>query len=377
MMRNTWQAWLRRTAVTVLFCFSGGVVASAPAQAYDHAGLARDALEHHIRPGYKAFDAAAASFNTATIAMCAAPSADGLASVRAAFKEAALSWARAEHLSFGPIADDKRKERLLFWPDPKGITRKQVSAIIETADETAFDSRLAGKSVAVQGFTALDIVLFGDGSQAFEAAAAQGSPRCRYAQAVTANIASIAKAASDGWAEGSAYEKIWLQPGSDNSVYIADTETTQALLQSYATGVELLRDQRLKGQLGMQQVGAKALEPILVNSGLAVAFLKANCEGLRSLLDEGGFIAHQRIPPITDPKQQTLTALGTIRDELTRAIDAASAAGKLSPKPFENEAAREKLIAMGFPLKNAYETGAQTIAAQAGITLGFSVFDGD
>jgi predicted lipoprotein len=148
-------------------------------------------------------------------------------------------------------------------------------------------------------------------------------------------------------------------------------------LQSYATGVELLRDQRLKGQLGMQQVGAKALEPILVNSGLAVAFLKANCEGLRSLLDEGGFIAHQRIPPITDPKQQTLTALGTIRDELTRAIDAASAAGKLSPKPFENEAAREKLIAMGFPLKNAYETGAQTIAAQAGITLGFSVFDGD
>jgi predicted lipoprotein len=182
MMRNTWQAWLRRTAVTVLFCFSGGVVASAPAQAYDHAGLARDALEHHIRPGYKAFDAAAASFNTATIAMCAAPSADGLASVRAAFKEAALSWARAEHLSFGPIADDKRKERLLFWPDPKGITRKQVSAIIETADETAFDSRLAGKSVAVQGFTALDIVLFGDGSQAFEAAAAQGSPRCRYAQ---------------------------------------------------------------------------------------------------------------------------------------------------------------------------------------------------
>jgi uncharacterized protein len=377
MMQNNWQAWLRQTAVAVLFCFLGGVVAAVPATAYDHAGLARDALEHHIRPGYKAFDIAAANFSTAAIALCAAPSAQGLASVRTAFKEAALSWARVEHLGFGPISDDKRKERLLFWPDPKGIARKQVNAIIETADETAFDTRLAGKSVAVQGFTALDVVLFGEGSQAFEAAAVQGSPRCRYTQALTANIASIAKAASDGWAEGSAYEKTWLQPGSDNNAYLTPAETTQALLQSYATGVELLRDQRLKGQLGMQQVGAKALEPMLVNSGLAVAFLKANSEGLRSLLDEGGFIAHQRIPAITDPKKKALTALGTIRDELTRAIDAAAAAEKLSPKPFENDSAREKLIAMGFPLKNAYETGAQTIAAQAGITLGFSVFDGD
>lgn len=370
------QAWLERMmSMCAIFAFA--TILSLPAHAYDYAGLARDALQHHIRPGYKAFDAAAATLNKASVALCAAPSAAGLTQARAAFKEAALSWARVEHLRFGPIADEKRNERLVFWPDPKGIARKQVAGILETADETAFDVRLAGKSVAVQGFTALDIVLFGDGSQQLEAASAKGSPRCRYAQSLTANIASISKAASDGWAEGSAYEKLWLQPGDGNTTYLSAKETAQALLESYVNGTELVRDQRLKGQLGMQKVGAKALEPMLPNSGLAVAYLKANIEGLRSLLSDGGFVARQSDPPVTDPDKQVMTVLGTIRDELTRAIDEAAAAEKLSATPFADDAAREKLIAMGFPLKNAYATGGQTIAEQASITLGFSALDGD
>ena len=370
------QTWLERM-ISMCAIFAVVMISSLPAQAYDYAGLARDALEHHIRPGYQAFNEAAVSLNKASATLCASPSADGLAQARTAFKEATLSWARIEHLRFGPIADEKRNERLVFWPDPKGIARKQVTGILETADETAFDSRLAGKSVAVQGFTALDIVLFGDGSQQFEAAPAKGSPRCRFAQSLTTNIMSIAKAASDGWAEGSSYEKLWLQPGDGNTTYLSAKETAQALLESYVNGTELVRDQRLKGQLGMQKVGAKALEPMLASSGVAVAYLRANIEGLRSLLSDGGFVAHQTDPPVTDPDKQVMTVLGTIKDELTRAIDEAAAAEKLSATPFSDAAAREKLIAMGFPLKNAYATGGQTIAEQASITMGFSALDGD
>ena len=353
------------------------VLLTAPARAYDHEGLARDALEHHIRPGYAAFDKAAADLSAAATVLCGAPSADGLAHAKAAFKDAALSWARVEHLHFGPIADDKRSERLIYWPDPKGLVRKQAAAIIETADETAFDGRLAGKSVAVQGFTALDAVLFGAGSQELQLPAATGSPRCRYTQALTANIASIAKATAEGWKPGSTFETIWLKPGDGNSTYLSAKETTQALLQSYVTGLELLRDTRLKGQLGLQKAGGKALEPMLPNSGLALPYLQASIEGLKSLLSDGGFISRQTDPPVTDPGKQVMTILGSINDELTRAIDAAASAGKLSQTPFKDDAAREKLIAMGFPLKNAYVTGGQTIADQASITLGFSALDGD
>ena len=154
-------------------------------------------------------------------------------------------------------------------------------------------------------------------------------------------------------------------------------ETTQALLQAYAVGVEQIRDVRLLGSLGLQKTSAKALEPILPNSGLGLAYIKANLEGLRSLLTDGGFIARQTEPPTTDPQAQVMTILGSIKDELSRAIDAADSAAKLSPAPFKDDAAREKLISMGFPLKNAYQTGAQTIADQASITMGFNALDGD
>jgi uncharacterized protein len=360
------------------FAFAALSFLSTPsAHAYDHEGLARDALQRHIRPGYAAFDKAAADLNAATNSLCETPGADGLAKTRAAFAEAALSWARIEHIGFGPISDEKRHDRLLFWPDPKGIARRQVAAIIDSADETAFDARIAGKSVAVQGFTALDIVLFGPGSADLETPAAKGSPRCRYSVSLTRNIASIATAASAGWAASGEFEHVWLQPGAGNSVYLSAKETTQALLQTYVTGLELLRDQRLKGQLGMQRTVSKAIEPMLPNSGLAVPFLQANIEGLKSLLSDGGFIARQTDPLITDPEKQVMTVLGSIRDELTRAADAARTAGKLSATPFKDEAARQKLISMGFPLKNAYATGGQAIADQASITMGFSALDGD
>ncbi len=348
-----------------------------PARAYDYEGLARDALERHIRPGYAAFDKAAAGLHEAATSLCDAPAADRLVKARAAFTEAALSWARIEHVGFGPIADDRRHNRLMFWPDPKGVARRQIAAVMNTADETAFDTRLASKSVAVQGFTALDVALFGPGSEDLGAAAAKGTPRCRYSVALTSNIASIAKAASAGWAKGSDFERTWLQPGPGNSVYLSAKETTQVLLQTYVTGLELLRDQRLKEPLGMQKVGGKAIEPMLPNSGLAVAFLQANIEGLKSLLSDGGFIARQTEPLTLDPAKQEMTVLGSIRDELTRAAEAAASAGKLSKTPFKDEAARQKLISMGFPLKNAYTTGGQVIAEEANITMGFSPLDGD
>jgi predicted lipoprotein len=255
--------------------------------------------------------------------------------------------------------------------------RKQVAAILETADETAFDQRLAGKSVAVQGFSALDAVLYGPGSQDLEGSAAAESPRCRFTQSLARNIASIAKATSEDWTAGGNFENTWLQPSSANTMYLTPKETTQALLQSYVIGLELLRDTRLRGQLGLQKAGGKPLEQMFPNSGLALPYLQANIEGLKSLLSDGGFITRQAEPPITDPDKQIMTVLGSINDELTRAIENAVSAGKLSPTPFKDNAAREKLVAMGFPLKNAYATGGQTIADQASITMGFSALDGD
>ena len=359
-----------------VFVSVGGL--SASSLAYDHAGLGRQALDHHIRPGYQAFVTASGELLSTTQALCAAPSTAALDAARAAFKAAVLSWAHIEHVRFGPIMDEKRHDRLMFWPDPKGVARRQVDAALRDADPTAFDERLATKSVALQGFTALDDVMFDADSVSLSDATQKDLPRCKFASAIAANIANIAKATMEGWATDDAgFAKTWLNPGGANTTYLNETERTQALLQSYLTGIEQARNQRLTGPLGMQKLGAKALTPMLPNSGLAVAYLKANVEGVQSLLTDGGFLAYQTEPPIVDPVKGELTVLGTIADELKRAAKSASEADALSKQPFKDEPARQKLIAMGFPLKNAYETGGRTIADEANITMGFNSLDGD
>jgi uncharacterized protein len=349
-----------------------------PALAYDHAGLARQALDQHIRPGYAAFEVAATGLDAAAVELCASPSEAALNRTRNAFKTAVLSWARVEHLRFGPIMDDKRHDRMLFWPDPKGLARRQIESALAVSDDTLFDDRLSKKSIALQGFSALDVVVFGPGAAVLEQADGVDQPRCKYARALANNIAKIAKNAVEGWADDTAgFAKTWLNPGGSNTTYLNETERTQALLQSYLTGIEQARNQRLIGPLGMQKQGSKALTPMLQYSGLAVAYLKANVEGLQSLLTDGGFLARQTDPPIIDPVKGEMTVLGSVSDELKRAAQSATEADTLSKQPFKDEPSRQKLIAMGFPLKNAYETGGRTIAEEANITMGFNSLDGD
>jgi uncharacterized protein len=376
-------AFARMTAVgglvlQIIFAVASFVGMSAPTHAYDHAGLARQALGQHIRPGYAAFSKASKSLVAATDELCAKPSETALIATRAAFKSVALSWARVEHLRFGPIMDDKRHDRMMFWPDPKGLARRQVESALTKPDDTLFDQRLAQKSIALQGLNALDTVLFASGSDGLEEAGEATVPRCNYAKALASNVDRIAQAAVDGWAnDGDGFAKTWLNPGGANTTYLNETERTQALLQSYLTGIEQARNQRLTGPLGMQKVGAKPVAPMLPNSGLAVAYLKATIDGVQSLLTDGGFLARQTDPPILDPVKGEMTVLGSIAEELKRAAQSATEADTLSKSPFKDEPARQKLIAMGFPLKNAYETGGEAIAKEANITMGFNSLDGD
>jgi predicted lipoprotein len=72
---------------------------------------------------------------------------------------------RRRDIRFGPVTEENRLERILFWPDRKGIGLKQVQAAIAGEDATAADPQtLPGKSVAMQGLGALEFVLFGTGS---------------------------------------------------------------------------------------------------------------------------------------------------------------------------------------------------------------------
>src|SRR5690606_20934891 len=111
--------------------------------------------------------------------LCDEPSELRLEAVRGQFSSAVVAWSRVELYRLGPLMSGNRNDKILFWPDRKGIALKQVQAVLAGPDLDAADPvKLAGKSVAVQGLGALEFLLFGTGAE--QLATAEGAFRCHY-----------------------------------------------------------------------------------------------------------------------------------------------------------------------------------------------------
>lgn len=348
--------------------------APMPAAAFDDAALARQAYERIILPGYARFEGAARVFADKADALCRTPSPSALAATRGAARDALLAWGRIEPLRFGPITAKQRLDRLMFYPDAHGIVARQTSRLLAKRDEADIDpEKLAGASVAVQGFTAVDAALYGKGSEALATAAPNASFRCRYVRALALGIAQIASETHAEWA--GEFKRTWLEPDSANKTYLTAKETTQALFRAYATELEVIRLQRLAPLLAGEAKPSAPTTPLLPHSGLGLPFILTNIEGQRDILGENGFIAEDLAGD--DKGRSAIAILGSVATDLGFAIRAGEAAAAMAPDALTDAPARERLAPMLFSLKNAEDTGRAALGDLTGQTLGFNSLDGD
>lgn len=340
-------------------------------QQFDHAALAQRALDHHIRPGYARFEIAARRLVMALSSECVAGPRGQLNDSSSAFFDLVSAWGRIEHIQFGPITESRRLERVLFWPDRRAIGLRQIQKIVATRDETVFDSaQLASKSVAIQGLGALEYLIFDvlvrDGADFVFA--------CRYALAVARNISMIAQEVMRGWSEESAFSRSWLEAGKPESAFMSTAETTALLAKAYSQGLERVRDERVAGPLGYGKT--RRPTPVLFEgSGRPMEIVAANVEGLLHLFTAGGI---RDAIAATNVKHEHINIepnLALIVRELETAASA-FAALRSSKQPFA-EASRGRVVAIGFPLKNANIQASALLTLTAGITLGFNASDGD
>jgi predicted lipoprotein len=303
--------------------------------------------------------------------MCAKPSPETLAAARTAARRALLSFGRVEPVRFGPITQKKRLDRLLFYPDAHGIVSKQTAKLLAKQDEADIEPRkLAGASVAVQGFGALDAVLYGPGSEALATNVPEAGFRCRYARALALDIAQIADETHSEW--GADFGRTWLNPGPDNKAFLSAKETTQALYRAYVTQLEVLRLQRLSSLGGSDVKPSGALLP---HSGLALPFVLAGVEGERAILGGNGFTAPDLAS--NDREKSAVEMLGSVETDLEFALRAGEAAVAMAPDPLTDVKARERLTPMLLSLKNAEDIGRAALGELTGQTLGFNSLDGD
>ena len=328
------------------------------------------AIEGYIRPAFHQFAEETGSLQLNVATLCSSPSTETLETARNQFRSAVTAFSRVEFVRMGPLTKDNRLERLLFWPDRKGIALRQVQGALAEKDPTAATPEtLEDKSVAMQGLGALEFLLFGTGSD--ELTTADGEYRCAYAHSSATLIDGIAKTLDDEWhdpsPDGASAHMLSPQPTFDD--YRTTTEVLEKLAATLVHGTETMRDQRLTPILGAKGDTPKPRSALFWRSDMTVASLATNFAGLHD------FFVAAHYPE----------AIGTTNAWVTNGVvfefENAARAASLIVDPIE-EAVNdpEQLQALNYM---AVITGSldhllgENLAAALGLSFGFSALDGD
>jgi len=244
------------------------------------------AVDDVIRPGYRAFQASAGKLADSTATFCKAPSEASRKDLDEAFRQAVTDWGRIEIVRIGPVIDDNRFERILFYPDRKGTGLKQVQAVLQKQEEKDTDATtMAGKSVAIQGFGALEFVLYGTGAETLMDQ--RDGFRCRYGAAIATHIATTAGQLVTAWDAPDGVQQDWKHPGPQNPVFRTGREAITGLLGILVHGAEAVRDQRIE-TFYRNGGTARPKSAVFWRSGNTWTSIGANIEGLQTLFDTSG-----------------------------------------------------------------------------------------
>ncbi|GLQ08416.1 hypothetical protein GCM10007913_03480 [Devosia yakushimensis] len=342
--------------------------APAMAQELTTSAVMANAVEQVIRPGFTELRNEAHGLVDAMGAFCAEPSADAQALAQDRFGRTATAYGRVEFIRIGPLMEDNRSDRLLFWPDRKGIALRQVQAILADEDETATSlDTLRGKSVAVQGLTALEFVLFGTGAETL--AGAEGAFRCRYGAAIAGNLAAIADELAAGWYAPDGTAAHLMAPSAAYADYRTETEALEALVGLISHGVEGVRDTRINPFIAQGERAAAPKQALFWRSGLTMAMARANVEGLEKLFTVSGMAL------VGGAAESGLD--NSVRFEFANAKRAISLVTGPVDEAVADPKKAQALAYLVIVTQSLQTLVGEQLSAALGLSVGFSSLDGD
>lgn len=325
------------------------------------------AVDGFIRPGYDAFQKSAEDMTATVKTLCAAPSPANYDAAKAGFGKLATSWAHIEIVRTGPVIEQNRFERILFYPDRKSTGLKQVQAVLSKTDETATDPKtLATKSVATQGLGALEYLLFGTGSDTLISG---NDFRCRYSAAVAENIGNVAAEIAGIWDAPDGIQKAWEQPGIDNPVFRTGGEAITGLLGILVHGAEAVRDQRIETFYKGADKAKFPKQALFWRSENTWPMIRANLDGLSELLVTSGMVdlLPEKDRAIVAATEDKLKSMATLTEDVTADLE----------KAVEDASERQKLDTLLADGKDVISKLNDGYGGAIGLSSGFSFADGD
>jgi predicted lipoprotein len=356
--------------------FSIGVTAASaqqatPADTLNEAAVPmvmQKAVDDVIRPGYRNMHQSASRLTLAMSGLCNAPSADTLHAAKTAFADTISKWSMIEIVQTGPVIDKNRFEHILFYPDRKGIGMKQVQALIAKADDKdATVEAVSAKSVALQSLTALEYVLYGNGSETLWGD--KNGFRCRYGAAIAGNIEAVSGQISAEWEDPNGVQKSWKNPGKNSEAFEDGKEAATALLGVLVHGAAKVRDQRLETFYKGDADAAHPKMAIYWRSENTFTSMTANIEGLQALWSKARMV--DLLPP---EKREAAVKIDAL---LTQLIATAATINADIPLALADDAQRARIDALLADTRNLTTDFSDGYGSAIGLSAGFSFADGD
>ena len=350
---------------------------SAVVQARDQSAYRRANLsltERHVLPRYQMLTEAAMALDREARAFCQSPAAEGLAGLRTGFVKALDAWMGVQHLRFGPAQFLLRYDRFAYWPDQRNTGSRHLRRLLSARDPAALEPRaFARGSVAVQGFTALERLLYGKGADAaFLEASDTAGFRCQVLRAITGNLAEMAGGILKDWRDSdTAYRRVLETPGEDNAYYLDDKEVTLEFFKSFHGMLQMIADLKLARPLGSSVEKSKPRRSEAWRSGRSRENIMANLRALKEIYDGEGFAALVAAQT-GDPE-----LVGELSYRLDSALAAAEGIRQPLSEAVSDAAARPQVETLLAEVEALQELATGRLAAALDLPVGFNAFDGD
>jgi len=326
------------------------------------------AADDVVVQGYKTFATQSAALKTNVDSLCATPSDAALSSAQKAYSDVVISWSRIEAVKIGPVLNDNRQERILFYPDKSGSGLKQITAALAAKDDAALKpENMQGASVAVQGLGGMEYVLFGKGFE--ELKTGDGAYRCKFGQTVAQGLATQSEFLSSEWTKADGIAHDFKHPSSSNPLFQTDKQAVTALLGTLVHGLDMIRKQRISPFYSVKDNISNPKKAIFWRSGNTMPSVVANLEGLANLWTKSGMK--------TLLKGDSTAYGGNIDFNFKSAISAAKAVNLPIDQALSDDKQRAKLDFMLLTMADLYKLLSEDVGKAIGLGAGFSFSDGD
>ncbi|CAM3588614.1 imelysin family protein [Thalassospira profundimaris] len=215
---------------------------------------------------------------------CSDPDKGGLEDTQTAFHAAMDIWQEIQPWRMGPLVANGRDQHIEYWPDKHGTAARQFRKLMFDKPAPYTDpEQLSSASAALQGFPALEEVLFADdhGDQMI-AADEDGVFLCQYGTAIATNLSTLSGELQAEWPE---FAPAMENAGPDSMDYPTAKFAATDLYRALHEGLLIISTQKLARPLGENAEDARASRGESPLAGRSLRNIEHNLIGLFAIYD--------------------------------------------------------------------------------------------